>query len=86
MTAINGNIRINDLDRNDENNQKNRFEEENKKTMNGSHFEKEELIGTELISWKEISETLDRICFCLYALLVVMLIVIFSLILNGVSM
>ena len=73
------------LDRNDEK-QKKTFEDENKKTINEKHSEKEELNGLEAITWKDISETLDRICFCLYALLVVMLIIIFSLILNGIVM
>ena len=84
MTSIDANTGVEDLDRNDVyDNQNERFENENKKTINEKQREKEELSSTETITWKEISETLDRICLYLYALLVVMLIVIFTITLNG---
>ena len=60
--------------------------QENKNKMNDRDqkiIDKEDSIGSEAITWKEISETLDRMCLYFYSLFVVLLIVMLGAALNG---
>ena len=88
VTARNARSWVKDKERNNVyGKQKKIFEEENKNKMNEKDLtilDKEDSIGSETITWKEISETLDRICLYFYSLFVLSLIVIFGAALHGV--
>ena len=67
--------------------QKKIFKEGNKNKMNEKDLtilDKGDSIGSETITWKEISETLDRMCLYLYSLFVLSLVVIFVAALHGI--
>ena len=57
--------------------QKKKLEEAKKKP------EKEPLTDPEPVTWQDVSKTLDRLLFIVYAVFVLMLAVVFSIILNG---